>query len=370
MNGIFAEARLFPLQTYFKQDDYESARNLLIGFCILVLVFVIYSLIKRKQSKSMPGGTVKEQFSPRRFSVFTLYRIASEYRLNREQKRLLETVLRHGGINNPVQALNNPETTDKVFMRSIKFIERNSSSPELYEQELTKLFTLRNIIETTSISTGASVGELSEDRPVNLTAGDDTFTVKLFFSNKKGAIVEIPRRKFGTSVQLPKGSKAALIFKADTSQGFSVASKVIGNKKTEQGQGLELEFTGRPRPLAQRRFRRKQIESSCSLFLVNAASVKTGKKRTSKLVVGNRGYKGIMLDISIGGCAITTAAPLHADSIIKINVGFSGGSEVSVLGQTIRINRSATAGVIAHIKFVKIPRKAYNAINSFVFGYG
>jgi hypothetical protein len=42
---------------------------------------------------------------------------------------------------------------------------------------------------------------------------------------------------------------------------------------------------------------------------------------------------------------------------------------INVLGQALRINRSGAAGTIVHIKFLKIPRRAFNAINAVVFGY-
>ena len=63
-----------------------------------------------------------------------------------------------------------------------------------------------------------------------------------------------------------------------------------------------------------------------------------------------------------------SAAPIQAGSRLKIDIQ-SEDAPISVLGQVLRSNRSA-AGTIIHIKFLKVPRRAFNAISALVFGYG
>ena len=89
------------------------------------------------------------------------------------------------------------------------------------------------------------------------------------------------------------------------------------------------------------------------------------------MVVDTRRMTGSVTDISIGGCAIKTQSSIPAGTRLKIEFDSSRGSmPVAVLGLVLRVNRSGIANTIIHVKFLKVPRKAMNAINTLVFEYG
>jgi hypothetical protein len=60
--------------------------------------------------------------------------------------------------------------------------------------------------------------------------------------------------------------------------------------------------------------------------------------------------------------------PIQVGSRLKINIDLVDSNLISVLGQAIRCNRSGNATII-HIKFLKVPRRAFNTISTLVFGY-
>jgi hypothetical protein len=86
-------------------------------------------------------------------------------------------------------------------------------------------------------------------------------------------------------------------------------------------------------------------------------------------VVDKRRCVGSVLDISAGGCSLKTTAAVQVGSRIKINIDYDDNFIISVLGQVLRSNRSGAAGTILHIKFLKVPRRAFNSISALVFGY-
>jgi c-di-GMP-binding flagellar brake protein YcgR len=94
-----------------------------------------------------------------------------------------------------------------------------------------------------------------------------------------------------------------------------------------------------------------------------------GRKRETKLVVDTRKYTGTVLDISIGGCSLKASAPIQVGSRLKISIDYDDNTLINVLGQVLRTNRSGAAGTIIHIKFLKVPRRAFNSISALVFGY-
>jgi hypothetical protein len=93
-----------------------------------------------------------------------------------------------------------------------------------------------------------------------------------------------------------------------------------------------------------------------------------GKNMTSKLIVSPKKFNGIIRNISAGGCSIRTPAPVQAGSRLKINCNVGNNEQVSVLGQVIRSNRSS-AGTVINVKFLKVPMRAFNSINTLVFGF-
>jgi len=86
------------------------------------------------------------------------------------------------------------------------------------------------------------------------------------------------------------------------------------------------------------------------------------------MVVDTRKFSGNILDISIGGCSIKSAAPITANQRIKIEFTREDHSIVVALGEVLRINR-AGANTIMHVKFLKVPRKSLNSINAMVYDY-
>jgi hypothetical protein len=146
-------------------------------------------------------------------------------------------------------------------------------------------------------------------------------------------------------------------------QLFSVRNTI------ELVQNLQLTRGAPPKAETQRRFRRKQVALSCGFYMVRLEAGK-GRKGESRMVVEARRYGGKLVDISIGGCAIQSSAVIPAGSRLKIEFEHSGNVvPIMVLGQVLRINRGSVTSTILHTKFLKVPRKAMNAINTIVFEY-
>ena len=121
--------------------------------------------------------------------------------------------------------------------------------------------------------------------------------------------------------------------------------------------------------MVQRRFKRKQVALSCEFWLVQIQEIKSGRKSEKKMVVSPQKYRGTIMDISIGGCALKTGSTIQAGSRLKIAFENIDGQRIAALGQVIRTNRSGGTGIILHTKFLKIPQRGQNAINAMVFEY-
>jgi hypothetical protein len=116
-----------------------------------------------------------------------------------------------------------------------------------------------------------------------------------------------------------------------------------------------------------RRYRRRQISLPCTLAMVAVREVREHHKKVRKMSLDGRRYTGTIVDISIGGCSVQSAAAIEPGARAKIEFS-SGDVPRAALAQVLRVNRAGKYGAV-HMKFTKIPPGTENAINALVFEY-
>jgi hypothetical protein len=367
---IIPGIHLFLLQdwVFFKDDNPMEAIIALAGLGVIIVFAIIFKLVRRGVNPTVVGKGRPGAITQRKFNIFTFRRIASSYRLDRDQTKLLEYVFRNDGVIDPLRVMQNPALLDRHFKRAFRSIEKNSNTDEEAQQHLQKLFSLRNVIEAGAGEDELSHAKLSENTPAILICGKENYQVKVITSRGKNVLTDIPRNVLGTPVRLPKGTKINLSFFTKSSNGFSLEGQIVGSINTDFGPCLQIQHTGISKPLVKRKFRRKHIDIATEFFFVNVEETGTKRKKTTKLVVDQRKFKGTVNDISVGGCSLQTSSPIPVGSRLKLIMDHEDTHVINVLGQVIRSNRSKR-GTVIHIKFLKVPRRSFNSISTMVFGY-
>ncbi|MDR1057936.1 MAG: flagellar brake protein [Treponema sp.] len=366
----------FPLQIK-GYDSFLTSNNdpvaVTIFLVILGIVLIVALVVNiSKNGIAAPGLKKASGPTPRKFSTFAFHRIAGGYGLSREQTRMLEFVFRNDAVSDPERVLKNSTLLDKHFKNAYHRIEKNAESEEDAQRNLVELFSLRNVIENAPEPGGndAGAGRMAENMAAVISTGKDSFPIRIISAKGETVLVEIPRNALGTPIRIPRGTRVTLSFFTKSSKGFAFDSRVMGTADTPRGPGLQLARSGKAKPLAQRRYRRRQTSCACVFYLVFVdAGQGNKKKQPPKLVIDKRRFTGTILDISIGGCSLKTSALVQVGSRLKLEIDYDDVSMIAVLGQVLRTNRSGAVGTIIHIKFLKIPRRAFNAINAVVFGY-
>jgi hypothetical protein len=372
MPMIFPAIHPFLLQSYFKADNPMETTILLVAIGVIIVISVLIHFIRRGTGGSSIAGTGKNKsataITPRKFNIFTFHRVASSYGLDREQTKLLEYVFKNDGVTDPERVMKTPALLDRHFKKTFRTIEKNSTTDEDAQGRLVKLFSLRNAIESSTGTSDSSPVSLSYNTPAILANGKDSYQVKVLSSRGKNVVVEFPKNILGTPIRISKGTKVSLSFFTKSSNGFSFDGIAGGSVNTDRGQGLQITHSGTIKPLVKRRLRRKTTNIHCEFNFVKLEETGSGKKKTTQLVVENKKFIGTVQDISIGGCSLRSSAPIQTGSRLKIAIDYDDNYAINVLGQVIRTNRSAT-GTTIHIKFLKVPRRAFNSISALVFGY-
>ncbi|MDR0403065.1 MAG: PilZ domain-containing protein [Treponema sp.] len=352
---------------FYKETRPQDAIVFVAGITVLILVFIIANIVKRR-SPAANSGSGSGVSGPKRFSGFALHRIAANIGLDKDQTKMLEFVLKNDGVADIERSLNNPNLLDRHFKRAYRLIERNANTEEEAQNRLAILFATRNILENSGGAGGgaASTRQVPENTAAVLTTGNDSYPVKVLSSKGENLIVENPHNALGSPVRLPRGSKATLAFFTRSSKGFAFETRIVGTSDSGDRPVLQLIHSSQRKQLSQRRFRRRQEVISCGFFLVKVED--TGRKKHQRMIVDKRQIKGTIMDISLGGCSIKTNAAIPSGTLLKIVFDYTGFMSVAVLGQVLRTNRSGVS-IVMHIKFLRIPRRSMNAVNAIVFDY-
>jgi len=338
-----------------------STAHILIGLGVVFAIVLIYNIAKGNFRTSKGKG--KAGGGARHYSTFALHRATMNLGLDREQTKMLDYVLRSGGITEPARLLNNPELIDRNFKRAYRLIERTSVNNDELNERLLVLFATRNIIETNSGNeTTTSTRQIPDNAPAVLSIDKANYPVKVISSKGDTLLVENPKTSTGVMIRLSKGSKATLTFFTKSSKGFMVETRIMGSMDSSKGPVMQLSHSGQIKKLSNRRFRRRDITIGTSFYFVYVDS------NTKKMSVDKRQCTGTITDISIGGCSLKTRASVNHGQRLKVEFTQADGSTIAMLGEVVRLSRSG-ANPVLHIKFLKIPRKSLNAINALVYEY-
>jgi c-di-GMP-binding flagellar brake protein YcgR len=366
---------MYPLQVVRPEDfafKKSTATNpnavlyFVIGVAIVVLLLVILNNVRNKNEPKTGGKRTSgggSSSSPGFFSGLTLHRLTSDLGLTREQVKMLDYVMKSGGITDPERFLNNHGLLDKNFKRTYKLIERTSANEEELNDRLAVLFSTRNIIDANSHNVKAtSSRQIPEKVPVVLTLDKVNYPVQVISTRGDTLVVECPKRSAGSLLRPATGTKASLAFFSKSSKGYSIETRVVGTTDTAEGPALQLAHSAQLKRLTARHFPRRQVIIETGFFFVQVDS------QTKKSITDKRRCSGKIMDISAGGCSIKTNVPINTGQKVKVEFVHNDNSVIAALGEVLRTNRTGL-NTIMHIKFLKVPRRSLNKINAMVYEY-
>ncbi|MDR1248921.1 MAG: PilZ domain-containing protein [Treponema sp.] len=329
-----------------------------IGLFGFFLVMIIVGIAKNRAGE------------PRRFSVFTLRKIAHSYGMDKDQKKTLENIFRYDAVTDPLAVMRSVPLLDRHFKRAYQRIENSMDDDNEAARRFYQLFSARNAIESAQNTTGSvtSTRLIPSGMAATLTAGKETYQVRVANAKGDSVLVESPKNSLGNPISFPTGSRVSLSFFSKSSKGYSFASKVIGIMDTAKGPALKLAHAPRVQPLVSRRFRRRQIAASCFITMIKIQEVKVRRKIVRKMTLDTRRYSGSIVDLSVGGCSIRCPANIQPGSRIKIEFVYGNSPSIAALGQVLRVNRGGLHTTL-HLKFIKVPLRSQNLINAIVFEY-
>ena len=161
-------------------------------------------------------------------------------------------------------------------------------------------------------------------------------------------------------------SKIKLIFVYKDSMPYEIEVRVVRYQKGKRDTDLLVcTHSDKIFSRTKRAFPRIDLFQDCSFSYVKPEidGNKTEYKASEKI------HEGQLLDISAGGCRITTKLAIKAEQYLKVTAPFDGKTEACAIGFIIRTTKTKNNEYIIHIKFVKIEKNIMNRINALACGY-
>lgn len=351
----------FPLQVsvsdlWVKNDSPNNKVFLIVFIAIVVIGVVLINLFRKGSSGSGKGSS---KFA----SGLALRRLIKRIGLTYEQAKMLKFVFKTDEVIDPEKSLMVPALLDQHFKRTYRLIEQSTESDKDIQHKIAVLFSTRNILENTTIGIINTTRQLREETKLNISFNKEKITATVHSAEEEYLSVDSPKNVLGSQIKIAKGTAVNILFFNKYNKGFTFETKVLGYGTLRGHQVMYLAHSNNIKLLSKRRFRRRQTDIACLLFLVYIES----DKKKQRMVVAKRRITGNIVDISVGGCSVKTTTPVQVGARFKIEFK-QGENKAAALGQVLRTNKTGIKYVI-HMKFLRLTMKSMNQINAYVYDY-
>lgn len=355
---------------YWKQEDPGQTALFLAVIGGIALLAIVVGIARNGVSGAglggSGGGARSAGFSKSRFR-----KAARQVGMAEEDLRFLEDYAKALNVTSPETTLMNQAKLDQFFKDVFRNIEKNSESEAAADERKAILLAIREGLAARGggVKSVVSTRQLGRNTPLTfITQDEENYPTLVVAIEPQALAVEPVRDPYGEPIRFRRGSKLTCYFYGKEHQGFQFVTKVLGFSTIGARETLLLAHSDSVSALPARKHVRRETKSRCVFYPVVVTTTKVrGKTKTNARVEGIS-FPGTVTDISAGGMGIQTANPLPAGQFLKIELEAGSATHVA-FGKVVRMNKlRGTAGMM-HIQFVKISRRALNAVMSFVFGY-
>ncbi|MDR1627014.1 MAG: PilZ domain-containing protein [Spirochaetia bacterium] len=316
----------------------------------------------------------KATAKPGSYSKGTFRKKAKKLKLSKTQIRLLETVIAEMKFANPVRALENSSTLDKLLRQMMTHLEEQELSAEEKEFRKSIIYGIKQTIEANSEQAKiiSSTLSLPINTEVKIRGSDGTTYVSYITSNMQSMIgMEVPGGQNQENAHpWPKGEELSIMFIRGGTDVYAYKTKVLGYKNVRGVLSVFTEHGKNLKQIQKRHAKRKKIGRPAVLYLVNIVETKVKRKLVRQAVVNkSRNLLGSMQDISAGGCAILAQNVVPKGSLVQVDFETVRGRPVTVYGKVRGITPNPPRRKTIHVQFTNVSRKNMNAIRDFVYEY-
>ncbi len=354
----------FILQAKIARNTQEVYFIILFILVLISALFLVQALIKINKKRKESAKYIelqKEKTTTRKDVAIT----AKKYNLDAQEENVLWKICKRYKIKNIQYIIKQLNSLDVFFKRFYNELKENSS-----EVELSAMFKLRFKLErflagTSILSSTHSIPLKTKIDEIFIDGSKKTYTV---VENTKDYLgIQISQNDFYAENRPKELEKVAFTFTTPTQMSYAFVTRLIKYSTTKENLPILLAaHTNKLLQKQQRHFKRKNISEPCFFTYTKEQKTKNGK--TTYPSLGQK-YKAEVINISGGGCCITTSLPIKEGQLIYLELVMKNGT-VKAAGKIVKTRKSNLANFFnLHIQFISISLKNRNKLIAYVYDY-
>jgi len=335
-------------QLYQSTFELRTAITLGIIACAAIIAILWYSIPNSGGKKSS-----RRAFRRRAISIG----------LTKSQTRLLESFLKK--VREPASLLANTRELNRVLSAALK----SCSDPKdpMTQNRQVEIYGIKQRIDRIFADRGntTSSKQLRINRKITFQQGNgERFASRITANLKEFYCIGIPEHPEGRSVRWRKGSKIRQFILSIDEEEIVFESKVLGYTSIMEVPSVILGHTVRENRSSIREHRRRAIGGRTTPVRIFE---KERRGKSAMPAANNLGLVGNLIDLSPGGCSISSRSPLEPGKLVKLAFEYRPGESVVVFGKIVDTRVNNRAKSIIHVKFTKASAENMNLINSYVY---
>jgi|GEM_PF-2474543 len=359
----------FLLQTqprfdFFAQPDPRENAVILAVMAGFIIVAALGAYISSRRGGA-PGG--------KSYSRILLSREARKVGLESHHIRMVKSIIKNQGIQNPMRMLRDPNFLTHIIRRSLANIDQSNLPDDEKENQKYLIFQIKRIVtmHADSRTTIDSTRKLRMGTELRISVDGKMWYDTTVSANMKDVLaLHPPRDPRGREFFWDKGTRLRVIFAPDSSSKlYGFTSRVLGVTRSRQSTAILIAHSDKILQSQKRKYPRREDDRPVFFWQVSVITTGTGRHARKQAVVSahQRGY-GRIEDLSAGGCAIRTTGAFPTGTLIKIQFETPDGTTLSAFGKVRSTERTPSRYGSMHVMFTRVSRKNLNQIQAYVYG--
>lgn len=331
---------------------------------VIAAVFLVVWIFFQVRKKTEETPEFKEKEAKRATKLKDVKKLSEKYKLSKDYIPILWFVCKTFKVPNILYSVKNFDKLDETFKKAYFMLKTNSSDQKI--NSLFKLkFNLDKIFAETVIYT--STRAIPENTKMNLLLKRGEKIPCTLEENTENYIsIEIPAGFYESEEKPEQMERIAFVFSSPTGMPHAFITRVMRYQNQGEKKTMIVSHSKEIITKAQRHNKRVPANEDCRFSSVSIKKDNGGKR---VFVKGNKKYNGKLVNISGGGCCISTNLPIKEGQLLSMEFDLYDGT-LKTIGRIVKTRKTARQGIYnLHIKYMNLDISSQNKILAKVYGY-
>ena len=357
-----------PLEARQNQSIYSIIIYTVIFAIVLVLIKFIIKIIKGKDL------SIKQKAN-KTTNLSTILKITKIYNLTQEQRDFLIVLCKTHKIPNLEINFHSENFCNNFFMKYYHYFRENKEnlSEDEVETKISILFALRQKIENAkkNLSNLASSVAIPEGHKLSYYNDvKEQYECTVLENTKDHLILSIPKNNLNLYSKPKELSKISLFYQSNLGTAFILEVRVIRYQNNTEDGEMVVSHSNHLKCYQRRKYKRIGINNTCNFSAVKTTTVTKENDTVIKYEPLERKHQGKLIELSAGGCSISTKLHIKEKQYIHIELSIDGKTADNVIGLIVNTSENKIDNsYVLHIVFVNINKRTRNKIFSRVYEY-